>query len=346
MFGKLSRSFALAVFVVALLCTAGEWILRWQHHRTHEEMAARHPGKDLCTKPSENQELIYTYVPNRCDHNSHGYPDREHTYQKSLGIFRIVVIGDSVADGQGIQSDERFSQVLEHKLNDRAPGKFEVITLARTGYSQSQELVILEHEAFKYEPDLILWSYVLNDPAHPVYHNANGELGQYYFSPESHLAHFFSARLFALREGIKSRNCPWEFHEMLHCVYWDNVRANFARLSIVVAEHNVRVILVIHPVFQKGRDFRQYSLVNLHQRLRTLAAQNMIPALDILDTYLGHDPEEIKQSSPNWYDPWHPNAKGHALIAYALESFLRIGGYIPTADSGKVPGERRIPGMN
>jgi lysophospholipase L1-like esterase len=295
-------------------------------------LAAKYRLRQFCTKPSENRELIYTNVPNICGCNSQGYFDRERSYQKTPGIFRIVVIGDSLAAGQGLQRDEKFSQVLENRLNDRAAGKFEVLVLARSGYSQSQELIVLENEAFRYEPDLILWSYVLNDPAHPVYHDANGELGKYYYRPRSHLAHFFSARLFALRENIKSRHCPPEFHEMLHCVYWEDVKANFTRLSRLGTERNVRIILLIHPVFEQGRNFKQYTLVNLHRRLRDLVAQKGLPVLDLLHAFLDHDPEEIRQSSPNSYDPWHPNAAGHALIACALEGFLRSGGHLPTTE--------------
>ena len=39
---------------------------------------------------------------------------------------------------------------------------YEVIVLARSGYSTSQELIIFEEEAFHYHPDVMLWSYVLN----------------------------------------------------------------------------------------------------------------------------------------------------------------------------------------
>ena len=44
----------------------------------------------------------------------------------------------------------------------------EVILLACTGYSTSQELVLLRNETFQYQPDLVLWCYVLNDPADPL----------------------------------------------------------------------------------------------------------------------------------------------------------------------------------
>lgn len=79
--------------------------------------------------------------------------------------------------------------------------------LAQSGYSTSQELFLLEHEALRYAPDLIIWSYVLNDPANPVYHNSNGELGRYYFKPILHTANFVSRKLFAINERIKKKLC-------------------------------------------------------------------------------------------------------------------------------------------
>ena len=37
---------------------------------------------------------------------------------------------------------------------------------------------MLEDHALQVAPDLLVWSYVMNDPAHPVYHNANGDIGE------------------------------------------------------------------------------------------------------------------------------------------------------------------------
>lgn len=60
----------------------------------------------------------------------------------------------------------------------------------------------MEKEAGKYSPDLIIWSYVLNDPAHPVYQDANGELGRYFYSPRIHLVDFIQKKLLIYRKKV------------------------------------------------------------------------------------------------------------------------------------------------
>ena len=182
---KMERKFKTTVVNVSLLFSVilvlllmGETYLRIQH----DKFTAQYKHKDLCYTESSNPDLIYTSIPNKCDTNSNGYRDYEYCYEKKKDTFRIVVIGDSVATGRGVEVEESFGNLLEKELNNLMDRKrFEVIILGESGYSTSQELILLENEAFNYNPNLIIWSYVLNDPAHPIYHNANGKLGRYFF---------------------------------------------------------------------------------------------------------------------------------------------------------------------
>ncbi|MEW6715644.1 MAG: SGNH/GDSL hydrolase family protein, partial [Nitrospirota bacterium] len=185
----------------------GEAYLRYEHKKEHDILVSKYKDRELCTAYSADPGLIYTFIPNKCGNNSHGYRDYKYSYKKETGSFRIIVIGDSVAQGQGVDLQESFGKVLETKLNQSVKNRqFEVIVLARSGYSTSQELILLENEALTYQPDLIIWSYMLNDPAHPVYHDANGELGRYYFKPKLHIIIFFSKKIFQIKESIKGKN--------------------------------------------------------------------------------------------------------------------------------------------
>ena len=109
---------------------------------------------------SHDSRLIYEFVPgNRCGVNSLGFMDRERAFVRPSNIFRIVLIGDSIAQGQGVPRQRRFSNLVETRLQTKYPNRsHEVINLARSGYSTSQELVVLESIGMRFEPDLILWS--------------------------------------------------------------------------------------------------------------------------------------------------------------------------------------------
>lgn len=323
------KNLGLLAGIMLVMFVAAEMVLRSAHRRELQSIESRHPGRDsLKTIPSDDPRLIYTISPAARGSNSQGYMDSEHTKQKPAGVYRIVIIGDSVAQGWEILPALSFAKVLERELNTAADSTaahppFEIIVLARLGYSTSQELVLFEEEAFEYDPDLILWSYCLNDPAHPVYHNANGELGRYYYKPTSYAWYFVARRLFHLRQRIKARNCNGEYHSVLHCVYWDQVETDIRRIAGVANERGVPCVFMIHPVFQEGIAFSQYTLRGLHIRLADTATEAGLIPLDLLPAFEPYPPEDIKLHRDNWYDPWHPNLCGHRILAGYMRDFLQ-----------------------
>jgi hypothetical protein len=71
----------------------------------------------LCTEKSPDKRLLYTYTPGECGANSRGFRDVEHAPGKPPNTFRIVLIGDSVAEGRDVDPDSAFGRVLERMLN-------------------------------------------------------------------------------------------------------------------------------------------------------------------------------------------------------------------------------------
>ena len=282
------------------------------------------------TVRADDPVLMYMYNPAIYGINSQGYRDREHAFEKNEGVSRIVLIGDSVAMGQGVQLEYSVGKILERKLNaspDMPDRKFEVVVLARSGYSTVQQLVLLEQEALDYSPDLILWSYVLNDPAHPVFHDANGELGLYYYKPTFHSAHYVYKKLFEIREQRRLKNwgCPREYHALLHCVYWYELSDNIKKIGTITRANNVPVLFVIHPVFQQNNNFQHYSLEELHSQLGKTASSSGLEVVDLLSIYRRYKPFDLAQSDE---DAWHPNRKGNRVAAEHIYDAIKAGGYL------------------
>ena len=336
---KLIRRITFSWALLILMGVVGEFTLRSLHRSRHKVLEARFPNRGQCFQLATNPDLLYVNTPNKdCGNNAQGYRDDPRTFDKPADTFRIVLIGDSVAVGDGIfDFRDRFGQVLERDLNETSPQPVEIVTLARTGYSSSQELIVLECEAFAYDPDLILWSYVLNDPAHPIYHDANGEIGKYFYTPKVHLFHFLATGLFGVKEKLADLSCPDEYHARIHCVYWPNVEALFGRLGRVADARDTPIVPIIHPVFEEGRDFANYSLTNLHEQLRALADDNQLPAIDLLDAYRPHHSDDLRQQLKVRFDPWHPNEKGHAIAADAIAQFLLDRRLFPAPPVSNLP---------
>lgn len=320
---------SLASLLVCLLVVEG--VLRWQHQRNIDELSQSVGKNEVCTRRSSHPGLVYEIRPGQCGANADGYLGPDYALQRPAGVFRIVMIGDSVAMGQGLQPNESLGVLLQNELNLlKVDGidRFEVMVMAVSGYSTSQEIIVLENNALRYSPDLVVWSYVLNDPAHPVYHNANGAMGEYYYKPGIHLVDFVQRRLFQLREQNLSQACEEEFHLLLHCAYWSEVESNVRHIGSTLQAEGVPGVFMIHPIFPHTGGYDSYQLEGLHVRLRELAQVAGLAPVDLLPVFSPHEPASLAQHTADGLDPWHPNANANRMAAGYLRAALQHGGHL------------------
>lgn len=115
--------------------------------------------------------------------NSAGMRDREHALEKPPDVFRIAVLGDSYAEALQVDLEETFWSVLERELSGCSAltgRRAEVLDFGVSGHGTAQQLQVLRHRAWDYDPDLVLLAFVSNDvrnnsrvlegdPARPYY---------------------------------------------------------------------------------------------------------------------------------------------------------------------------------
>ncbi len=81
---------------------------------------------------------------------------------KPKGVRRVMVLGDSFTEGQGVKAGDTSVKVLERLLNEKEPDRWEVRNCGRRG----TDFPAL-YEAFEallpYEPDLVIYALTLND---------------------------------------------------------------------------------------------------------------------------------------------------------------------------------------
>lgn len=324
------RNLLLLVIALLVVLVPAEFYLRAQAARDRAQIRGNMDERALCTEASPDKRLLYTYTPGECGANSRGFRDVERTPQKPRGTFRIVLIGDSVAEGRDVEPDSTFGRILERMLNARNDGRrYEVILLARIGYSTSQEIVLLENEAPRYDPDLVLWSYCLNDPAHPVFHNANGALGRYYYRPTLRLAALARAFAFRVNQKLGGRGCDTEFHAFVHCASRGEVKKNLHHIAAQVRKRSVPVVFVVHPVFEDRPSFTEYSLAGVHAELDAAALGAGFTVIDVLEAFRPFTPAELKLDNEDYFDPWHLNSYGHRVTAVFIYERLLAGRLVP-----------------
>ena len=160
-------------------------------------------------------EMITAEYQHRFNTNSQGFRGNvEYLKKKPENIFRIIVLGDSVTLGHGVDDAETFSAIIEKNLSLQKP--VEVINMGISGFGTVEELIQLRNCGFLYSPDLIIVSYFPNDPYNNIISNLftvkNGELiqnqnsyvpatyirdrlykipGYSFFCQHSHLLNFF-----------------------------------------------------------------------------------------------------------------------------------------------------------
>jgi len=81
--------------------------------------------------------------------------------KKEKGVYRIMVLGDSLTYGKYINTDKNWTELLEDKLNKDFKcsniKKFEVINLGVDGYDINYMVERYKARGEKYNPDLIIW---------------------------------------------------------------------------------------------------------------------------------------------------------------------------------------------
>jgi hypothetical protein len=177
----------LVVMGVVLATAAGEIAARvfawtqernalaaWQQLATPRQKPSvdREAALNEVVRLARNPRIVYELFPNLdfqliarpCRTNEHGFRGPPLARQKPPNGYRVVVLGDSVAFGWGVQESECFPRVLERLLQDALPGRtVQVVNTSVPGYNTAMEVETLVDKGLVFAPDLVVLSVVGND---------------------------------------------------------------------------------------------------------------------------------------------------------------------------------------
>ena len=164
------RRLRMGCLVFLVLFAAGEAGVRlWDrfHGATGSLYDFVVPGKDRFTLrpetsvivPERYGDIIYSF-------NRQGYRDTESA--AGSGVRRIVLLGDSVAFGLGVNQDRIFAHLLEGRLRKETGRPWDVANLAVFAYDTADELVALKEDGLPLRPELVVVEFLMNDFAIPA----------------------------------------------------------------------------------------------------------------------------------------------------------------------------------
>lgn len=257
--------------------------------------------------------------------NNLGYRDVDHTVEKPPGVYRIVVLGDSIGAGLRVDRyEDVFPSVLEKLLRERGVNA-EVINFSVSGYNTQQEVETLKDRGLRYRPDLVLLAYSLNDRE-----RMDGDILKTLLEAErSHGTSAARVNPYLVRSALY-RFCKYRVlappparaeaasDRQLAALSGDTVAASFAELARVSRENRFEVLVAVFP--RLVRDFQRYRFGDQHRFVAELTERHGFHRLDLLDPFACC---REAADEPIAADNLHPSAYGHRCAAEAMAEAIQ-----------------------
>jgi lysophospholipase L1-like esterase len=270
--------------------------------------------------------------------NALGFRDHERATHKPAGVFRIVVVGDSITHGYGVDFVDIYPRRLEALLNAHER-RFEVVSFGMNQYSTVQEVALFKALGVNMGPDLVIVAYTLNDPT------ADGSINDFFRrdrAPSLALGWLTSkARIVFGVEAHRRRvtGCRgFDYYSSMHCDRdrWAAVSEALGELETLSRQHGFPVLLVVFPLLENGVEtsFAHYRWGTVHAQVIEEATRRGFASLDLLPHFAAHRPADLKVLPT---DMLHPNGLGHRIAAAAIHR--AVIGRIAAAPSRGAPRE-------
>jgi lysophospholipase L1-like esterase len=244
--------------------------------------------------------------------NSLRLRDREIPYERTPGVLRILMIGDSVTFGWGVGQEETTSKRLEKLLND-ANIRAEVINAGVGNYNTAMEVEYFLSDGLKYTPDLVVLNYFINDAEPTPVYSRYG-----WWATHSYAYAYLAGRLDMLMRRLSQKTDWREYYTGLYAADasgWDTAKKLMRLLAETCAARKIRLLVVHYPEL---RILADYPFRSVERLVRTEAERLGIAYLDLHGAVRDIEPSKLWVTPP---DP-HPNALAHALFARAIFDLL------------------------
>jgi len=243
---------------------------------------------------------------------------------KPPGVRRVMILGDSFTEGQGVKETDTAARVLARRLDALAPGRFEVRNCGRRAIN-FPELYGSFEEIIAFEPDLVVYALVINDAVQPPEFRARRSyvddwiLDHETLPDEDGMPGAMRCRAF---DFVSDRVTAWRVGRETTRWYldmwtdknpgWRRTREYIREMDRRLNRQRARLLVAPWPLFvglEGG-----YPFAPVHEAIDGFCLRHGIAYHDLLPVFLGH------RSSDFWVHPvdHHPNEVAHRLVAESL----------------------------
>ena len=266
--------------------------------------------------------------------NSLGFDEREFPLVKPAGVYRIAILGDSLA--VSVPRAQRFGSVIAERLNARAsrPVSYEALSFGQTGADTNKETEFLQRAVWRTDPDFVLLEWYVNDLE-------NGDHSQRPEPPplipgesaparwlrglsDRTLLHWMLQQQFtAVQERLgRVETYPAYMHRLFgdpDGKHWEAAAHELRDFIGQCRAHRIPVAIALFPHLSAGLPAGAYEFTELHDQVLELCRQEAVPCVDLRSTFAAH--RDYTSLWVHRFDP-HPNARAHRLAAERLVEVL------------------------
>lgn len=233
-------------------------------------------------------------------HNSRGFRDEEHEPGEKS---RMMVLGDSFVWGYDVEEEDRFTEVLDNRLDD-----LDVFNLGVSGYGTDQEWILLQKNFDFYSPEVVLLIYCTDNDR---LDNRMNKRYSYFYKP------YFEEQDDSLI--LKGVPVPEGYRQF----YKEREIASKSYLGRLVVSSYYKIaypeiFLETDPTFALILKMKEYSeergsvfLVGLQKEDKALMYHLNKEGIDFLNVQNSH------------LRGWHWDEQGHEFVAKKIEHFLK-----------------------
>ena len=279
----------------------------------------------ISTDDNDNYGRTKEFHEKNIRYNEHGYRDYEYSLKKPEGIFRVLVLGDSQTFGHGISDlKDTWVKKLEVKLQkDGRNASIEVLNMSGPGWNSDTHLYELFKNGFKFNPDLVILAYALNDIPFPASVNCNSS--DHKIAPNlnilnnSKLVSFIGFRINRFLEKIGEKP---SYSDCLNQVYdsvgWEMGKFYLDIIGLALLMKKIHFMVSVIPIIHQLDD--DYPLISAHKKLKEFSRQRKIEFLDFYEKgFKNIDASYLRISKT---DP-HLNQRASDIIANTLLKRLK-----------------------
>ncbi len=254
--------------------------------------------------------------------NALGFRGPDYSARPRDDQFRIVIAGDSVVAGSGVAEDSAYAVQLEDLLNEAAGSdRFEVINAGLAGIHAHRVVTRLENSLRRYQPDMLVYGYTINDIEGVGYRRmkrAEGEAGfmsqlRRFNRSNSHLMRLIWPRLMSSLDLMSGKSYAREIEDNYfdNPPAWQEVELRIQQFGELVKRSEPCGMAMVHTHLSQLNFMHPF--VETYDLVGATFEKNGVPVVQSFTHHRG------LYGLDYWVSPIdpHPNHAGHTLLARA-----------------------------